>query len=463
MINALKTILCLSAITVAAQAAAQVTLYEGESFAGRTVTTNERIVNMERFGFNDRASSITVAGERWEVCDETRMNGRCSVLRPGRYPSLAAMGMDKRISSLRSVRNDERIADNRYAPMPVVASATFYEKEEFGGRSFSTRASLANLESSGFNNRASSLDIAGASWKVCEAAEYGGRCVVLPPGRYPSLSQMGMNNRISSVQELQAVAPVPTPPPPVAVAVPASVTFFEREQFGGRSFTTQERVGNFERFGFNDRASSAEVVGTSWQVCDDVQYGGRCVVLPPGRYPSLSTMGLDNSISSVQDLRVYGGGALVAYDARVRNNERLYEVPVTSVRAVVGTPEQRCWIEREQVPQEQRRSSTNVPATIAGAVIGGILGHQVGDGRGRDLATIGGVVGGGLLGANVGRGSGQPATQDVQRCTNVQNQSPPALWDVTYTFAGQEHRIQMTMDPGPTVIVNDRGEPRARS
>ena len=459
MNTSLKSILCLSAITIAAQAAAQVTLYEGENFAGRSFTTNERVLNMDRFGFNDRASSVSVAGERWEVCDETRLNGRCSVLRPGRYPSLAAMGMDNRISSLRSVRNDERIADNRYAPLPVTASVTFYEREGFGGRSFITRESLANLEPSGFNNRASSLEIVGASWKVCEAAEYGGRCVVLPPGRYPSLAEMGMNNRISSAQELLAVAPVAPPP---AMPVAASVTFFEREQFGGRSFTTQERIGNFERFGFNDRASSAEVFGTSWQVCDDVQYGGRCVVLPPGRYPSLSTMGMNNSISSVQDLRV-GGGPLVAYDARVRGNERLYEVPVTSVRAVVGPPEQRCWVEREQVPQEQRRSSTNVPAAIAGAVIGGILGHQVGDGRGRDLATIGGVVGGGLLGANVGRGSGQPATQDVQKCANVQTQTPPALWDVTYTFAGQEHRIQMTMDPGPTVIVNDRGEPRSRS
>ena len=460
MNTSLKTILCLSAITIAAQAAAQVTLYEGENFGGRSVTTNERVLNMDRFGFNDRASSISVAGERWEVCDETRLNGRCSVLRPGRYPSLAAMGMDNRISSLRSVRNDERIADNRYAPAPIAASVTFYEKEDFSGRSFSTVDSLPSLERSGFDNRASSLDVVGASWKVCESVQYGGRCVVLPPGRYPSLAQMGMNNRISSVQELQAVAPVP-PPPPTPVA--ASVTFFEREQFGGRSFTTQERVGNFERFGFNDRASSAEVVGASWQVCDDVQYGGRCVVLPPGRYPSLSTMGLNNSISSVQDLRVSGGGPLVAYDARVRGNERLYEVPVTSVRAVVGPPEQRCWVEREQVPQEQRRSSTNVPAAIAGAVIGGILGHQVGDGRGKDLATIGGVVGGGLLGASVGRGSAQPAMHDVQKCTNVQTQTPPALWDVTYTFAGQEHRIQMTMDPGPTVIVNDRGEPRARS
>jgi len=37
---------------------------------------------------------------------------------------------------------------------------------------------------------------------------------------------------------------------------------------------------------------------------------------------------------------------LPAYDNRWRSNERLYEANVTSVRAVVGTPEQRCWVEQ---------------------------------------------------------------------------------------------------------------------
>ena len=104
----LKKVLCLSAVAIATQVAAQATLYEGDNFGGRSFTAQDMVVNLERFGFNDRASSITVAGERWEVCDETRFNGRCTVLRPGRYPSLAAMGLDSRISSVRGNRSGWR-------------------------------------------------------------------------------------------------------------------------------------------------------------------------------------------------------------------------------------------------------------------------------------------------------------------------------------------------------------------
>ena len=43
----------------------------------------------------------------------------------------------------------------------------------------------------------------------------------------------------------------------------------------------------------------------------------------------------------------------------------------------------------------------------------------------------------------------------------VQSQARPDHWAVTYNFRGQEHRIQVTSPPGPTVTVNERGEPRA--
>jgi len=131
------------------------------------------------------------------------------------------------------------------------------------------------------------------------------------------------------------------------------------------------------------------------------------------------------------------------------------------VRAVVGTPEQRCWVEREQVAQDRRNA--NVPAAIAGAIIGGILGHQVGGGRGQDIATAGGAVAGAAVGANIGRDGGgqQMQTQDVQRCESAPSQARPDYWDVTYNFRGQEYRMQMTASPGPTVTVNERGEPRA--
>jgi uncharacterized protein YcfJ len=133
---------------------------------------------------------------------------------------------------------------------------------------------------------------------------------------------------------------------------------------------------------------------------------------------------------------------------------------VTSLHAVVGPPEQRCWVEPGQVTQE--RGDRNVGGAIAGAVIGGILGHQIGNGRGNDVATVGGAIAGGAIGSNVGRdGGGQRRGPDVQRCENVSNSARPDHWDVTYNFRGQEHRMQMTSPPGNTVTVNDQGEPRA--
>jgi uncharacterized protein YcfJ len=117
------------------------------------------------------------------------------------------------------------------------------------------------------------------------------------------------------------------------------------------------------------------------------------------------------------------------YDSRRRYNERLYEANVTSVRAVVGTPVQRCWVESEQVVQV--RGGANFPGAIIGALIGGVLGHQVGGSRGRDIATVGGVVVGGVVGANVCRDDGGQVNRDVQRCENVPSQARPDYWDVT--------------------------------
>jgi uncharacterized protein YcfJ len=250
-----------------------------------------------------------------------------------------------------------------------------------------------------------------------------------------------------------------------ATQASARIIFYENESFGGRSFSTSRQVGDFERQGFNDRASSVVVLSDRWEACQNARFGGRCVVLRPGRYPSLGAMGLDDRVSSV---RMVGTSARIAddryapapapvYDNRRRGNERLYTANVTSVRAVVGTPTQRCWVEREQVGGS---GGANVPGAIVGALIGGVLGHQVGGGRGQDVATAGGAVAGAVVGSNAGRNSGG-YSQDVQRCTSTPGQSQADYWDVTYSFRGTEHRIQMASPPGRTVTVNGRGEPRA--
>ncbi len=453
----LKIALAVATLALAAQASAQVTFYERDGFQGRSFTTERPIDNLGRQGFNDQISSVEVLGERWEVCEDRSFSGRCVVLRPGRYPSLAAMSLNNRIASVRAVPRNARIDERRYAPAPVVAKVTFYEQPDFTGRSFTTDQSVINFERYGFNDRASSVEVVGQPWEVCEDRRFGGHCIVLRPGRYSTLAAMGLNDRVSSVRAIspderideRRYAPLP---------VMAQVTFYEQENFRGRSFTTDQPVLNFQRYGFNDRASSVEVLGEPWEVCEAPRFNGRCVVLRPGRYPTLEAMGLNDRVSSVRDMS--GNAPTPASDYRRRNDEQLYQAQVTSVRAVVGTPEQRCWVEREQVTQEQR--SPNVPGAIAGAIIGGILGHQVGGGSGKDIATVGGAVAGAAVGAQVGRsGSAQPAsTQDVQRCENVPSQAQPEFWDVSYNFRGQAYRVQLTAPPGPTVTVNAQGEPR---
>ena len=257
----------------------------------------------------------------------------------------------------------------------------------------------------------------------------------------------------------------------LAAALPAAaqITFYERESFEGRSLTAQRPMRDLERSPFHNRASSVIVARDRWEVCEDLRFEGDCRVLRPGRYPSLSAMGLEGRVSSVRlvpaDMQVdedrYAPAPWRVADYRRRHNERIYDAEVTSVRAVVGPPEQRCWVEHGQVREDHREG--NIVGGVTGAVIGGILGHQVGNGRGNDLATVGGAVAGGAIGMNVARDrDGQPAyNRDVQHCREVPSQAEPAYWDVTYSFRGREHQMQTALRPGATVRVNEKGEPRA--
>src|ERR1700692_2486324 len=153
-----------------------------------------------------------------------------------------------------------------------------------------------------------------------------------------------------------------------ATQAAAQVPFYEGEGCRGRAFTVDKTVWNFDRTGFNDRARSAVVERGRWEVCEDARFEGRCTVLRPGSYESLAGMGMDKRISSVRPVNRASyeneappPGAAPVYEYRQRPNERLYQAPVTSVHAVVGPPEQRCWIERERV--EDR--GANVPGAIA--------------------------------------------------------------------------------------------------
>jgi uncharacterized protein YcfJ len=250
----------------------------------------------------------------------------------------------------------------------------------------------------------------------------------------------------------------------LAAHASAQITFYEGEGFRGRTFAANGEVKNFQQTGFNDRASSVVVERGRWEVCEDARFQGRCVVLRRGAYDSLGGMGMENRISSVRrvdDKRRYDNEVPYSlaepnYDHRRHPNERLREVPITSARAVMGPPEQRCWVERSQAGEKR---DLNVPGAIIGGVLGGILGHQVGSGTGNTVATIGGAAAGGALGANIDRIRDPQSGKEVRRCENVAGQTPQ-YWDVTYNYQGVQHHVQMTSPPGQTITVNNEGEPR---
>jgi uncharacterized protein YcfJ len=250
----------------------------------------------------------------------------------------------------------------------------------------------------------------------------------------------------------------------------AQITFYEHDGWRGRAFTSNGAVNNFARQGFNDRASSVIVQRGQWEVCENRGFSGNCMVLRAGSYQSLSSMGMNDRISSARPVGRrdrYDNEApepmeQADYEYRRRPNESVQQAYVTSSHAVVKQAEEHCWIERQQVA-EPSANRTNVGGAVVGAILGGVLGHQVGGGRGRDLATAGGAVAGAAIGANAGsnnndKGGGSYA-RDVRRCETTQNNTPE-YWDVTYNYRGIEHRIQMDSAPGRTISVNHHGEPR---
>ena len=295
MNSILKHALLVGGLAIATQAAAQVTFYEHPGFRGESFTTDRQVGNLERFGFNNRASSAIVRGGAWEVCDAPAFGGRCVLLRTGDYPTLGAMGLNDSVSSVRT--EADRTARIEPPVAPGSAQVTLFGRENFQGRSIIADRPIGDLAGVDFADRASSAVVRGGPWEVCDDVRFGGRCVILRPGRYPSLSEMGLDNRVSSLR-LAGAAPVPAPGPAAG-----QITFYGRENFEGRSITVDRPIGDLERMGFSDRASSLVVTGTPWEVCDTVGFNGRCTVLRPGRYPSLAMLGLNDRISSVRAAR----------------------------------------------------------------------------------------------------------------------------------------------------------------
>ena len=99
-------------------AAAEITLFEGPNFQGRSITFTTDDSNLDPTGFNDRASSIVVRDGVWEGCSDAYFQGGCAQFVPGEYPQLDGR-LNHSISSLRVLQGGYRsqvYPEPRYYP-----------------------------------------------------------------------------------------------------------------------------------------------------------------------------------------------------------------------------------------------------------------------------------------------------------------------------------------------------------
>jgi hypothetical protein len=82
-------------------AAGAIELFNGEAFRGRGVTLERDARDLDRFGLDERVSSMIVHEGTWEICSEAGYDGRCRTYGPGRYPTLGRMS--NQIGSVRRV------------------------------------------------------------------------------------------------------------------------------------------------------------------------------------------------------------------------------------------------------------------------------------------------------------------------------------------------------------------------
>jgi uncharacterized protein YcfJ len=71
--------------------------------------------------------------------------------------------------------------------------------------------------------------------------------------------------------------------------------------------------------------------------------------------------------------------------------------------------------------QDQPKDQHQIAGMAIGAVGGGLLGHQVGGGKGKTLATVAGAVGGGYAGKKIQENQQAKHTHIERRCHRVED------------------------------------------
>lgn len=155
-----------------------------------------------------------------------------------------------------------------------------------------------------------------------------------------------------------------------------------------------------------------------------------------------------------------GVAAVASLDVFDRGPQYAQVLSATPIKESIKQPRQECrnvTITHRRPVQDENR----IAGSVLGAVAGGVLGHQFGGGRGRDVATVAGALAGGY-GGNQVQGALQDRdtyTTSEQRCKTVYDKQEKMLgYDVTYKIGDQQGKIRMENDPGTRIPLDRNGQ-----
>jgi uncharacterized protein YcfJ len=134
-------------------------------------------------------------------------------------------------------------------------------------------------------------------------------------------------------------------------------------------------------------------------------------------------------------------------------------VSVEPVRETTSTAPQRECHDEVVTRRAPAKDQHQIAGTAIGAIAGGLLGNQVGGGKGRTLATVAGAVGGGYAGHEIQerRQETNTVTSTVRKCDSVPGKSSDRIvaYDVRYEYNGVTRTTRMDHDPGDRVEVQE--------
>ncbi|MDI5922071.1 glycine zipper 2TM domain-containing protein [Halomonas sp. LR5S13] len=190
---------------------------------------------------------------------------------------------------------------------------------------------------------------------------------------------------------------------------------------------------------------------------------------------------MSKSIVVGSTLAVLGLGGLAFGAWQIQDQQRGPEyAEITNVETLTRTVETPREVCEDVVVQSQpeapsgqgaSRDPHRVVGTAAGAIVGGLLGNQVGGGSGKKIATVAGAIGGGLAGREVQErvearqhaqaAQSQPRTTTRQECrTVVDTRQETEGYEVTWRHGEMVETSRLDSPPEGDRVLLEEGQPQ---